>query len=50
MTQDEKEKLKNLLWNLVITIENSSHLPDDWIRERTHDINELFDESGQNCA
>jgi hypothetical protein len=50
MTDDQKEKLRNLLWELVITIENTSNLPDDWIKERAKDITELFEESGQNCG
>ena len=44
MTLDEKEKLKNFLWDLVVTIENSSHLPEGWIQERSRDINDLFED------
>jgi len=49
MTIDEKEKLKNFLWELVITIENTSNLPEDWIKDRANEIRDLF-ESGQDCA
>lgn len=42
MTDEEKEKLKNFLWDLVVTIENSSQLPANWITEKAKEIQEMF--------